>query len=613
VAWAGAKVALPAESTFTSPTMNFRDFATDEAATVVRRLLAERSEPTAHDLQAFHDALNAATDLLKTAAAKSAGEDPEADLAGLADRLAAAAETDKQAATEQVANEARAAVEAVQKELRVRSEQAAELAASLSAAQGEADSLRQELQRVTARIAALEGERSKAQDALSRADAARVQADKAHQNEIGARTRLEHELQTVQDLLATTRAQSAAIAKQLDVEAAERARLTVDLTAAETLLHALEEQRHTMAAEAQVAGARLVWLEGAYAESERVHQELEARLEAGAKTEAALRTEAAEAERQMRDARAELESAAQGRSEAERAREQTSTDTKTWRAEQAASVRQHAVTFLSRSLDRLRACSDALADASTAAELYAALVTVFASEFSRVALFSVKRNRLEGIRQVGFEKQPDMSQLLIPRTVDSLLTRAAVSGHIETLAGGDLDDASGSPFGGASGSVWAIPIEVDGAAVAVIYADDSDQAHKEFGNLELRTKFADLLSRHASSALARLPAAAEESVDLREYASRLVGELESMYAADVSMGRKKDDLRSRLRDNLDCARRMFAERIASESSQVGTLLDDQLAAAAKTGTDFAKELGKLLKGSDNPAAADTHKRRVEAR
>jgi chromosome segregation ATPase len=593
--------------------MNFRDFATDEAATLVRRLLAHRSEQASHDLQAFQDALNAATDLLRTSVARSAETDSDAELAALVERIAAAAEADKQLAADEAASQARAAIEAVRVELRTQTEHAAELTESLAAAQGQTESLRQELQAVSNKVAALEAERSKAHEAVSRAEAGRADAEKAHQHETSARARFEHELQTVQDLLTTTRAQSAAIAKQLDVEAAERARLTVDLTAAESLLHAAEEQRQAMAAEAQVAGARLAFLEGAYADAERVQHELEARLETATKSEAQVRAEAAESERQMREARAELESAAQARSQAERTLDQSSTDTKTWRAEQAASVRQHAVTFLSRSLDRLRACSDELADASSADELFAALVTVFASEFSRVALFSVKHNRLEGIRQVGFEAQPDMSQLLIPRTLDSLLTRAVVSGHIETLAGGELDDASGSPFGGTPGSVWAIPIEVDGAAAAVIYADDSDQARTEFGNLELRTKFADLLSKQAGAALARLPVA-HESPDLREYAGRLVSELESMYGADVSMGRKKDELRSRLRDNLDCARRMYAERIASETGAVAALLEDHLAAVARTGTDFAKELGKLLKGRDTTATNDQPKRRTaEAR
>jgi chromosome segregation ATPase len=593
--------------------MNFRDFATDEAASLVRRLLAQRAEQSARDVQTFQEALTAATQALQSAAAHAATAD-EADLAGLVERLSAAAETERQAATDGVAAQARVEIDAVRAELTASHEHAAELTTAVGAARSDAESLRQEIQALTAKITALDAERRKAHEAIAHAEAARADAEKAHQNEAKARTRFEHELQTVQDLLATTKAQSAAIAKQLDVEAAERARLSADLTAAESQLRAFDEQKHTMVAEAQVAAARLVWLEGAYADTERVHQELEARLEASAASDAALRTQAAEADRQLLETRGQLQAATESASSAERATEQSSSDAKTRRAEQAAAVRQHAVTFISRSLDRLAACNDALADASTHEEVLDALVTVFASEFARVALFRVKRNRLEGIRQIGFEAQPDMSQLLIPRTLDSLLTRAAMSGHIETLAGGELDDASGSPFGGTAGPVWAIPIEIDGAAGAVIYADDSDRAHPEAANLELRTKFADLLSRHAASTLARLPAPAQGTPDLRDYAIQLVSELESMYDADVSMGRKKDELRSRLRDNLECARRMYAERIGSESAGVAQLLEEQLAATVKAGTDFAKELGKLLKGRDNSAQTDPPKRRAaEAR
>jgi chemotaxis protein histidine kinase CheA len=555
--------------------MTFRDFATDEAASLVRRLLDQRAQQSARTLEAFQQALNAATQVLESSVSTDAGSDRDAELAGLIDRLTTAADADRQAAAQEASNQAHVAIEAVR----------TELTAALTAAQADAESIREELQRATSRIAALDAERAKAEDAVARAEAARSDAEKAQQNETIARTRVEYELQTIQDLLTTTRAQAAAIAKQLDVEAAERARLAVDLGAAESLLQALEEQKQTMAGEAQVSSARLVWLEGAYAE----------------------------ADVQLREARAQLDAATQSASTAERTREQTSADTKTWRAEQAASVRQHAVTFLSRSLDRLRACNDALADASTYDEVLAALVTVFATEFQRVALFGVKYNRLEGIRQVGFEAQPDMSQLLIPRTLDSLLTRAAMSGHIETLAGGELDDAAGSPFGGTPGSVWAIPIEVDGAPVAVIYADDSDRAHTELGGMELRTKFADLLACSAASALARLPNPAQGSPDLREYASQLVSELESMYGADVSMGRKKEELRSRLRDNLEFARRMFAERISPDNAPGAALFEEQLAAATKAGTDFAKELGKLLKARENSTAADTPKRRAEAR
>ena len=611
--------------------MTFRNLATDEAAALVHGLLTRRSEQAAHDLQAFQQALTIAMQQLESAVGPPAAADAEADLARMVERLAAAADTDKQTAMDEAAAQARAAIEAVraelrtqteqaaglaasldaaQAEVRTQTEQAAELTASLSAAQAEAEGLRQDLMGVANQIRALNTERSQLLEAAAKADAARIAIEKAHASEASARSRVEHELQTVQDLLSTTKAHSSAVTQQLDVEAAERARLAAALTTADSQIRALDEQKRAMDAEAHVSAARLTWLEGAYTDGERVQKELEARLGAATTNDAPFRAQVEEAERQLQEVRAELDRANEARAKAEQALQHASGDVKTWRSEQAASIRQHAVTFLSRSLNRLRACSDTLSDAFTADEVLAALVTVFSSEFARVALFSVKHNRLEGIRQIGFEGQPDMSQLLIPRTLDSLLTRAAVSGHIEVLAGGELDDASGSPFGGTPGSVWAIPIEVDGVAVAVIYADDSDKPHTEIGNLEVRTKFADLLSRYASSALARLPAAGPEVPDLHEFARRLVLELESMYNADVSMGRKKDELRSRLRENLEYARKTYAERIASEDAAAATLLDEQLAAIAKTSSDFGKDLAKLLKGREAPASADTPKRRV---
>jgi hypothetical protein len=611
----GANVARAGTGSCPFPTMNFRNLAQDEAAALVHDLLTRRSERAAHDLQAFQQALAVAMQQLETAvgpAALAASSESDADLARMVERLAEAAEGDKQAAIDDAEKQARAALDAVRADLKAQSDLAAEIEASLKTAKDDAESLREELQRVTAQVAALTAERASLLEAAARVEAGRVEAEKAHKNEAAARNRAEHELQTVQELLATTRAQSSAISHQLDVEAAERARLAVALTASEAHLKTLEEQRHSMDADANVSAARLTWLEGAWADSERVHKELEARAEAAIASEAALKAQAADAERQLLDARAELERATEARSKAERTLEQMKAEGKSGRSDQGASVRQHAVTFLSRSLDRLRACSDTLADAFSAEEVLSALVTVFSTEFARVALFSVKRNRLEGIRQVGFEGQPDMSQLLVPRSLDSLLTRAAVSGRVEVLASGELGDATGSPFGGTAGSVWAIPIEVDGVAVAVIYADDADKAHTEIGNLEVRTKFADLLSRYASSALARLPAAAPEAPNLNEYARRLIGEVESMYDADAGMGRKKDELRARLRENVEYARRTYAERNGSQDESA-SFIEDELAIAAKAGTDFAKELAKLLKAKETPAAADSPKRRAEGR
>ena len=69
---------------------------------------------------------------------------------------------------------------------------------------------------------------------------------------------------------------------------------------------------------------------------------------------------------------------------------------------------------------------DELAEKTTVTDLLAALVRHLSSEFSRVALFRVKANRLEGEHQVGFDLTTDVSKLVIPFNVDSLITRAAI-------------------------------------------------------------------------------------------------------------------------------------------------------------------------------------------
>src|SRR5205823_12236376 len=89
------------------------------------------------------------------------------------------------------------------------------------------------------------------------------------------------------------------------------------------------------------------------------------------------------------------------------------------RARQADMWRQHAVTFLSLSFARLMVVYQNLANGSgTIDSVLNAVLDALASEFSRVALFKVKHNRLEGVRQTGFEFPPDMSHVLIPRTID---------------------------------------------------------------------------------------------------------------------------------------------------------------------------------------------------
>ena len=71
---------------------------------------------------------------------------------------------------------------------------------------------------------------------------------------------------------------------------------------------------------------------------------------------------------------------------------------------------------------------DELAEKTTVTDLFAALVRHLASEFSRVALFRVKANRLEGEDSIVFNDSTDVTKIVLPLNLDSLITRAASSG-----------------------------------------------------------------------------------------------------------------------------------------------------------------------------------------
>ena len=61
------------------------------------------------------------------------------------------------------------------------------------------------------------------------------------------------------------------------------------------------------------------------------------------------------------------------------------------------------------------------------------LVDALASEFSRVALFHVNGNRLEGRRQTGFDFGSDISKVAVPLTKGSALAEAVRSGRVQGL------------------------------------------------------------------------------------------------------------------------------------------------------------------------------------
>lgn len=251
---------------------------------------------------------------------------------------------------------------------------------------------------------------------------------------------------------------------------------------------------------------------------------------------------------------------------------------------------QRAAEEAAETLDRLLAQFARIAGCASSSQVLTALTDALAAEFARVALFSVAANRLEGMVQVGFELRDDASNLAIPLTVDSLLTRAVAANAVELLTE-DAADGARSLFGGAPGLALALPVPVHGEPVAVIYADDSG-ARAAAAEDERKIRIARLLLAHAMQVLERLTNEGGALAELRDYATLLVAELEYTYVSDRSAGANEDTLRQKLADNLECARRIFAQRVAGQGPRTARLLDEQIAASIKE--KETEEFGRQL-------------------
>jgi hypothetical protein len=93
---------------------------------------------------------------------------------------------------------------------------------------------------------------------------------------------------------------------------------------------------------------------------------------------------------------------------------------------------------------------------------------------------------------------------------------------------------------------------------------------------------------------------------LREYATILLQEAEQMFVADADTGKHGDELRLRLKDNIECARQLYAQRAALEGAAATALLDEQITSMidAQSDTPFAQELAALVGHSTERRTAE---------
>lgn len=472
------------------------------------------------------------------------------------DKLGAAAPADDaiSALVEKLAAAATAEIENAAK--RTRAEGQAALDAAVEAARAEhADALKAEQQK----SAAARQELKEASAAQAFADAARREAEAAREHEAAGRANAERDLADARRSLK---------AAQADAQTAHK-----ELKTAHNDLQSAHEDLRSVQSELAAAQSSL----------KAAQNDLKA-------ANATLKTNDQRA-KDLEHAIAEAEAS---------------------RVEQARVLRGQMLKTALQPLDHLRSAFQRLTSAASLDDVHGVVIDALATEFSRVALFDVNGNHLEGRRHSGFDLAADISKVSIPLTVESPLTKAVRDGRVHGLMARELTDTTRALFGGSPTFVLVLPVAVRGHVTAVLYADDSDHAQTELVTPERRVKFAEVLLWHAVPMLTKLSLEWEALAEFREYAESLVKDLESVYAADASK-HKPAELRDRLQHNLDYARKRFAERVDGEGPAAARLLDDQLASAIKTkgATPFARDVAALT-GAGAPLAKGRAKAAAEA-
>jgi hypothetical protein len=559
--------------------MDFHKYAADEASALINRLLEESSATSTQQVLKFKLALTTALYALES----SVGARPETEthIAEFVERLSEASSKATAGTVQQVIDEARTAAEALRAELDDKTarledqtarleEQTARLdeyaakeetlEASLRTSQDHAETLEAELAEERARTDsvrvemndALEAhakELADARDAHAKMEAAWDEAMEARDEEARARRSIETELREIRESLEASREEMARVSHELESAVVERSKLEDAVSLAYSQAQAAEAKLGAVTDLFKASAARVKALERAQKEHDRTIRDLEAKPQpAGGSPEAG-----------------------------------------------AASLPV---------LDELLSSFEALAGATTIGDVLTTLTEHVAAEFPRVALFRVKSNRLEGEHQIGIEAT-DVTKIIIPRETNSILNAAATSRRVERRTAKGLADNGGGPFEGSPSCAIALPIVVQGETLAVVYADNEGQSPRDPAALNLRTRFAEVLSRHATALLTRLTTELKMLAELRAYAGSLLTEIEEMYLSDMSAGKDGPDLQKRLKANVEYARSIYANRAGLEGADAATLLEDQLTMLieSKDGTPFGRDLAAVARQPDQNSAA----------
>lgn len=220
-------------------------------------------------------------------------------------------------------------------------------------------------------------------------------------------------------------------------------------------------------------------------------------------------------------------------------------------------------------LDRLLTAVREIDASRTLSDALGALLQHASSFAPRGAIFLINGDRLRSWKTKGFpqlDAQPFESAI----AGSGLLAKALQTG--EAVRSGPSQPPPTFAAVPQGGLALAVPIVVGGRAVAVVYADNVG-ASEDSGFWQ---DTIELIARHTSSVLALLTAlrtvqtlgASNGDADdqsARRYAKLLVSEIKLYNEAAVKAGRERRDLLSRLRSEIDRARRLYEERVPASA------------------------------------------------
>jgi hypothetical protein len=348
---------------------------------------------------------------------------------------------------------------------------------------------------------------------------------------------------------------------------AERHKGDADRHKADAERHKADAERHKAESERHKTDAEKARKELAYAqgEAQRLKRETEQLRVAGEQLKATL---------------------------SERARDTAARDA----AERASAVERESSLAL---LDRLVSSVRRIDAANALTDVLGALATGAAAETARVALL------LAAPPAEGASSQPLQAWRL------SGFPAPPAAFDIPLASAGDLA-RTGLPFAplAKNRAGLALPIQVGGQTVAVLYADDGTAEHASPAPWP---EAIEVLARHAAARLEVVTAArtaqvlgvhpvattgsrvtpAEDEPGARRYAKLLVSEIKLYNESAVRLGREHRDIYDRLRPEIERARRLFEERVPPHVAGRQRYFDDELVQTLADGD--ASRLGIVSK------------------